>query len=38
MTTIPKPKLAHLGLFTRDIAPMLDFYTGPMGLTSPSAQ
>ncbi|MFB0922238.1 MAG: VOC family protein [Alphaproteobacteria bacterium] len=33
MTTIPKPKLAHLGLFTRDIAPMLDFYTGPMGLT-----
>ena len=32
MTATPKPKLAHLGLFTRDIAPMLDFYTGPMGL------
>ena len=33
MTATPKPKLAHLGLFTRDIGPMLDFYTGPMGLT-----
>ena len=33
MTATPKPKLAHLGLFTRDMAPMLDFYTGPMGLT-----
>ena len=33
MAAIPIPKLAHLGLFTRDILPMLDFYTGPMGLT-----
>jgi catechol 2,3-dioxygenase len=33
MTAAPTPRLAHIGLFTRDIAPMLDFYTGPMGLT-----
>ena len=33
MTATPTPRLAHMGLFTRDIAPMLDFYTGPMGLT-----
>ncbi|MDE0780105.1 MAG: VOC family protein [Alphaproteobacteria bacterium] len=33
MTAIPTPKLSHMGLFTRDIAPMLDFYTGAMGLT-----
>lgn len=33
MTATPTPRLAHMGLFTRDMGPMLDFYTGPMGLT-----
>ncbi len=33
MTGTPKPKLAHLGLFTNDIEPMLAFYTGVFGLT-----
>jgi catechol 2,3-dioxygenase len=33
MTKSPKPKLAHFGLYVRDIERMVDFYTRVFGLT-----